>query len=272
VLDPTFLEDFKAFLPSRKAAVLFRLAPTPSGFLHAGNALNFGLNYTAARHCEDGRVLLRIDDLDNERTRPEYLQDIFDSLTWLGIHWDLGPRNPLDFEQHWSQMLRLDLYMDLLTRLRQKGLLFACQKSRKELMPFNGRYPAEFRHQGLDLDAPDVAWRIKTPENAPLPDFIVRRRDGIPAYQVASVADDLHFGVTHVIRGADLKASTWAQQFLAECAGLSTEFSRIQFLHHPLLLDNHGEKLSKSAGAASLKHAREMGAEPPFGDLFSAFR
>lgn len=240
------------------------MAPTPSGFLHLGNAYNFILNWLAARHASRARLLLRIDDLDAERKRPEFLQDVFDTLHWLGLDWDEGPRSLEDFESNWSQRLRMPLYENMLNHLRQEGHVFACTKSRRDLAPFQGDYPPEFREQHLSLDALDVAWRIKTPiPRVPgfPPDFVVRRRDGIPAYQVASLADDLHFGVTHAIRGADLAESTEAQRFLAECLG-RREFFQINFLHHPLLLDPNGDKMSKSAGAAALKTWREQG-QPP---------
>jgi len=238
------------------------MAPTPSGFLHIGNAYNFTLNWLAARLTPGARLLLRIDDLDAERKRPEYVQDIFDTLRWLGLDWDEGPRSAEDFEKNWSQRHRLPLYHDTLHALRLDGHLFACGKSRRDLAPFEGGYPPEFREQHLSLDAPDAAWRIKTPHLPGLPpDFVVRRRDGIPAYQIASLTDDRHFGVTHVIRGADLAESTAAQQFLAECLGWP-DFSRIHFLHHPLLLGSDGGKLSKSAGAAALKTRREAGQSP----------
>jgi glutamyl-tRNA synthetase len=145
--------------------------------------------------------------------------------------------------------------------LRATGLLFACRKSRRDLAPFNGEYPAHFRDQQLSLDDPDVAWRIATPPGFPLPDFVVRRRDGIPAYQVASLTDDLHFGITHVVRGEDLNTSTAAQRFLAECLA-ADDFLKIRFLHHLLLTDAQGQKLSKSAGADSLKSIREGGGAP----------
>jgi len=261
------------FLFARSAGLNCRLrfAPTPSGFLHIGNALNFTLNWLVAR-LNGGKILLRIDDLDAERKRPEYVADIFESLEWLGLDWDEGPgvsdrvtfSHPVtasvaDFEKNWSQHRRLSLYFNALEKLRDTGLLFACRKSRRALAPFGGDYPPEFREQNLSLDDPDVAWRIKTPPGFPLPDFVVRRRDGIPAYQVASLADDVHFGITHVIRGIDLEASTQAQFYLAECLG-ETNFLKINFLHHPLITDENGEKLSKSAGAASLKAMRESGA------------
>ncbi|MBK7936373.1 MAG: hypothetical protein IPJ82_04525 [Lewinellaceae bacterium] len=255
-----FGKQFAGFAATVSAGSRLRLAPTPSGFLHAGNALNFILNWLAARRS-GASVLLRIDDLDAGRKRPEYVQDVFDSIEWLGLDWDEGPESSDDFEKNWSQHLRLPLYFKVLEQLREKNLLFACRKSRRDLEPCGGGYPPEFREQGLGFDDPDVAWRIKTPPGFSLPDFVVRRRDGLPAYQVTSLADDLHFGITHVIRGADLEESTAAQQFLSGCLS-EDKFLKINFLHHPLITDEQGEKLSKSAGAFSLKCIREGGAGP----------
>jgi glutamyl-tRNA synthetase len=253
-------EAFRSFLDSIGPHSKLRLAPTPSGFLHAGNVFNFLLNYTAAR-SRGATLLLRIDDLDADRKRPAYVQDVFDTLHWLGIDWDEGPADALSFETQWSQHQRLPLYQAALETLRAQGMLFACRKSRRDLAPFGGAYPEAFRDQNLDLDAPDVAWRIKTPPGFPMPDFIVRRRDGIPAYQVASVVDDVHFGVTHAVRGADLEASTQAQYFLADCLN-SPVFASIRFYHHPLLLDDRGEKLSKSAGSEAVNALRSAGSGP----------
>lgn len=251
---------FRTFVETIGDQSRLRIAPTPSGYLHAGNLFNFLLNYFAAR-SRGAKLLLRIDDLDADRKRPAYVVDIFETLSWLGIDWDEGPRAADDFERNWSQHLRLVSYHAALDVLRSKNLLFACGKSRRDLAPFGGSYPEHFRDQGLDLEAPDVAWRIKTPPGFPMPDFVVRRRDGIPAYQVASVCDDLHFGVTHAVRGADLEASTLAQQYLAECMGASS-FASIRFFHHPLLLDEKGEKLSKSAGSEAVNALREGGEGP----------
>ncbi len=261
-----FAADFFEFARTADANCRLRFAPTPSGFLHIGNALNFTFNWLVAR-LNAGTILLRIDDLDGERKRPEYIADIFESLHWLGLDWDEGPGlvlniDPvLDFEEHWSQNLRLPLYFEALESLKAQSLLFPCQKSRRDLAPFEGKYPLEFRNQNLSLDEADIAWRIRTSPASDLNDFVVRRRDGIPAYQIASLVDDLHFGVTHAIRGVDLAASTEAQRYLAECLG-ADKFLNINFLHHPLVLGNEGEKLSKSAGASSLKAMRENGNDP----------
>lgn len=262
----TFAQQFFEFVKSIQPGSRLRLAPTPSGFLHIGNALNFTLNWLAARAKRAGslpsteatrsfpKLYLRIDDLDADRKKPEYVQDIFDTLEWLKLDWDGSPV----FQSAESQKLA---YVNLLHRLRERDLLFACQKSRRDLEPFGGNYPVEFRAQNLHLDTPDVAWRIKTPPHFPLPDFVVRRRDGIPAYQVASLANDLQFGITHIVRGADLEASTAAQYHLAEVLS-EDSFLNVRFLHHPLLLNKDGEKLSKSAGADSLKALRDAGIGP----------
>jgi len=251
-----------------------RIAPTPSGFLHEGNAFAFLLTTELAK-THGASVLLRIDDLDNDRKRPEYVADIFDTLRWLGISWDEGPRNPEELETEWSQHHRLSLYEAALTSLREKGLLYACGCSRKQLSELKS--PAAETHTcrsgQLSLDTPDTAWRIRIPATATvcfkdinggvvalqpaslLPDPVVRRKDGIPAYQVASVCDDVHFGIDLIIRGEDLLASTGVQLFIAQQLGFDG-FLNATFHHHPLLLDEKGEKWSKSAGTHVESHLR----------------
>ncbi len=184
------------------------------------------------------------------------MQDVFDTLQWLQLDFDHEPVFQSDPE-------RMTLYESLLGRLRERNLLYACRKSRRELEPYGGHYPVEFRKQGLALDQPDVAWRIITPAGFPMPDFVVRRRDGIPAYQIASLADDLEMGITHLIRGSDLETSSLAQLYLAQCLG-EKSFEKTRFLHHPLLTGPDGLKLSKSAGSAALKALREEHATPEF--------
>jgi len=245
-----------------------RMAPTPSGYLHLGNGINFILNWLAAR-ATNGQLLLRIDDLDADRKRPEYVQDIFDTLHWLGLTWQEGPGTPEEFEDVWSNRHRMKHYQAVLTNLAEANQVYACNKSRKDLQPWPGELPSEFRQQGISLEQPDTAWRAITPPGFPLPDFIVRRRDNIPAYQVASLADDLLMGITQVIRGADLASSTAAQQWLASSlsshpspALIYHKFLKINFLHHPLVVDTGGAKLSKSAGAMALKTLREQHTGP----------
>ena len=233
-----------------------RLAPTPSGFLHEGNAVNFVLNALPAMLHPEGRILLRIDDLDGARKRPEYIADIFDSLHWLGVPWTDGPRSPEELEHKWSQTHRLPMYEEALAACRP--FIFPCQLSRKDLAGWGDQYPEEARRQMLSPDSPDVAWRANTPEGAPeLPAcFVIRQRNGQPAYQLTSLCDDLYFGITHIIRGADLLPSTHAQQWLAGQLGWGA-FQQVQFFHHPLIKGTDGQKLSKLAGAIALKNVRE---------------
>lgn len=255
--------------------MITRIAPTPSGYLHQGNAFNFLLNWLLAR-AQGGKVLLRIDDLDAPRAKPEYVQDLFETLEWLGLDWDLGPTGPDDLAANWSQTHRLPLYHTMLDSLRKNGHLFACECSRKTLEPLQGPYPDICRHKAIPFDKPDLAWRVYVPPaevvsfddgwqgdasvvlGSEVGSFVVRRRDGIPAYQIASLADDVHFGITTIARGIDLLTSTAQQLYLARLLG-QQGFSGTQFYHHPLLLDSTGQKLSKSKGGMALRHWRQDG-------------
>ncbi len=249
-----------------------RIAPTPSGFLHIGNALSFALTAALARKT-GAKILLRIDDLDQERVNIMYVQDIFDTLTFLNIPWDEGPRDVADYKKNWSQLHRADSYKSALQQLQEQGDVFACQCSRKQI---DGRiYPGTCRHLAIPLDMPNTNWRLYTDEKelnihmlndgiiktklpAEMKDFIVRKKDGFPSYQVASLLDDLYFGVDLVVRGEDLYPSTIAQHYLASVLKKDA-FQHITFHHHPLLVEPGGKKLSKSAGATSIKYLREQG-------------
>lgn len=260
-------------------ASLTRFAPTPSGYLHPGNGVSFLLTSQIARKA-GARILLRIDDLDRARFREEYLEDVFDTLYWLSMDWDLGPRDARDFHASWSQHFRRPHYEEMLGRLRQQGLLYGCSCSRSSLRAAasDNRYPGTCRERGIPLDAPGVAWRIHVPDaeevdcvedggicrlnvHQLMGDFIVRQKDGLPAYQIASLSDDILFGVDLIVRGKDLLPSTAAQLFLARCLQ-ETAFAEATFHHHELLLDASGEKLSKSAGAGSLAAWRREGRRP----------
>lgn len=256
-----------------------RIAPTPSGLLHIGNGAAFVLAWQLAREAR-GKLLLRIDDLDSGRTRPEYVQDIFDTLAWLGIDWDEGPRDASELAGEWSQHRRLADYHKLLGMLRSGGHLYACGCSRSQIIGRGAatEYDGHCRNLGSDLDAPDVAWRLRLPEGGTValrewptgavrrlaldqPDPVLRQRNGQPAYQVASLADDVRFGIDLVVRGSDLLPSTAVQCHMAELLGLG-KFNQALFLHHPLVLDEAGHKRSKSHGAGSLRAAREAGMDP----------
>ena len=243
-----------------------RIAPTPSGYLHPGNLANFLLN--ARLTGPAGRCYLRIDDLDRARFRPAYLADIFRIVKALNVPITDGPVDATDFAANWSQTVRLPEYHAALDRLRHHERLFACACSRRELQ--SGDHPRGCRDHRLPLDAPDVTWRVDTRGLAPvripdavsgqihtvdlhatMPDFALRRRDGNPAYQLTCVVDDLLFGIDTVGRGTDLLPSTAAQCLVSDLLGYPSLTGRITFVHHPLLTGPDGEKLSKSAGAAS---------------------
>jgi glutamyl-tRNA synthetase len=252
-----------------------RIAPTPSGYLHLGNVLSFALTAALARRAPPPKasIFLRIDDLDRERVSRDYVEDIFETLTFLGIPWDEGPRNFEEYQQMYSQVHRLELYRAALQQLREEGKLFACDCSRGTILRESpdGVYPGTCRNKKLSLDAEGCSWRIRTegavlPEGIALPaemtDFVVRKKDGFPAYQLTSVLDDLYYGVDLVVRGEDLWPSTLAQRWLAGQLGRE-EFGSIVFFHHPLLMAAGGDKLSKSAGATSVHYLRRQGLQPP---------
>jgi glutamyl-tRNA synthetase len=257
-----------------------RLAPTPSGYLHVGNALNFMLTWLLARHA-GGQVRLRIDDLDAPRVHPAYLEDIFRTLEWLGITYDEGPAGPDDHIRQYSQRHRLELYEDLLNRLVETGQVFSCTCSRAEVQAraSDGQYPGTCRHMRLPAAARPGAWRVLTPEWAAVTwedlalgqqevsvwaqmrDGVIRRRDTLPAYQIASLADDILYGVDLIVRGVDLLPSTAVQAWLARLSG-AVDFGAVQFWHHPLIHQADGTKISKSQGAASLALIRDQGKSP----------
>ena len=253
-----------------------RIAPTPSGFLHVGNILSFSLTAGLARHA-GASVLLRIDDLDRERFSVDYLEDIFETLRFLGISWDEGPVGVEDFERNWSQMRRMRLYEEALGLLRESGAVFACTCSRSQLAGLQGGYPGTCEERRISLDADGVSWRLRTEGLAgEMRDFVVRKKDGFPAYQLTSLVDDLYFGVDLIVRGEDLRPSTLAQLWLAEVLSAATlrdgasgegvfarnVFRNARFYHHPLLVTAAGEKLSKSAGATSIQYLRQQGFTP----------
>lgn len=266
------------------APVVSRLAPTPSGFLHLGNAINFTLTWLLTRRA-GGILHLRIDDLDRARFRPAYLDNIFRTLDWLGLDYDHGPTGPDDFERHFSQHHFLAQYEIVLqaARAAHPGAFYACACSRSALarhpLP-GGRYPGTCSARGLPLETPGTAWRARVPAatqvlvpdlaSGTLPvapaellgDFVVRKKDGAAAYQVASVVDDVRLGVTLVVRGLDLLPSTAGQLWLAGYLPGQERFRATQFLHHGLVLDETGQKLSKSTQAGGQRGIVEEANSP----------
>ena len=266
-----------------------RIAPTPSGYLHRGNAFNFLLCWLSAK-AKGAEVWLRIDDVDAQRSRPEYVEDVFATLDWLGIQPDGGPSGPDDFYQHHSQQLRMDGYRAALQQLLDQGDAYACTCSRAQIREASedGLYPGTCREKLQKAVAgEEFAERARLGEEAatlsfhergkkvPAPDlrelmgdFVLWRKEEVAAYQLASVLDDVAMGIDFIVRGEDLLDSTAAQIWLAGRLGLDA-FLDTAFLHHGLLLGTDAQKLSKSLGADALKSQREQGV--PVREIYKDF-
>jgi glutamyl/glutaminyl-tRNA synthetase len=261
-----------------------RIAPTPSGYLHLGNAYSFLLTKALAKK-HGAKILLRIDDLDRDRYRPEYVEDIFATLDFLEIKIDQGPKNSKEMESTWSQVHRLPIYTESLAQLEQSKLTFSCTCTRSQIlqidprgiylgqcldrrMPLN-KHESALRINTLDADFLDYIAYPATPKSALIPEeascYVVRKKDLLPAYQLSSLLDDLHFGVDLIVRGQDLFPSTLAQLDLARILG-KEEFAKTTFYHHALLKGPDQSKLSKSAGAYSIRQLRQDG--KTLADLF----
>lgn len=225
--------------------------------------------------------MLRIDDLDADRSRPEYVADIFKTLDWLGLDYDEGPSGPDDFYTNYSQQLRLEHYHDVLGMLRNTSHLFACTCSRRQIRrnSQDGRYPGTCHNLNLDWWAPETAWRVRVPDTTKVSymewqqgqknsmigqgmgDFVLRQKNEFPAYQLTSLLDDLYYQINFIVRGQDLLPSTAAQLYLAQLLE-EPAFAQATFWHHSLLTGADGEKLSKSKSAMALKVRREAGEGP----------
>lgn len=259
---------------------LTRFAPTPSGFLHLGNLYSFLVTKVLAEKS-GAKILLRIDDLDRDRYRPEFVQDIFDTLDFMELGYDLGPKTVDEFEKEWAQQHRMSSYTNALEQIRDKKLVFACDCTRKKIqeMDSSGYYLGHCQVRNIPLERNDSCWRMDTfdsefiqlktfstgvksyalPEDAAF--FMVRKKDKLPTYHLTSVIDDVHYGVDLVVRGNDLLSSTLDQHLLAQALELSP-FQEATFHHHPLLKSLKNKKLSKSDGANSIQFLRNEGKKP----------
>lgn len=276
---------------------VFRFAPSPNGFLHLGHARSALLNFEMARQS-GGHLLLRIEDIDTTRCRPEYEQAIYDDLQWLGISWEQRVRR---------QSEHLVLYRDAVDRLMRDGLVYPAFESRAEIArqidekdragvwprdpdgtpvyPGAGRqFPAAERDRKLSSGAPyalrlDMAAAIArvgglswteqgdgrqgaTGEVPAQPaqwgDVILARKDTPTSYHLSVTIDDALQGVTHVVRGQDLFQATAVHRLLQELLGLPQPV----YHHHALVLDEAGHKLSKSTRSTALRELRAGGATP----------
>ena len=232
---------------STSPSYIGRFAPTPSGHLHFGSLVAALASYLDAR-AVGGRWLLRMEDLDPPREEPGAQAAILNALERYGFEWD---------GEMVRQSERHDAYAEVLNRLFNHGLAYACTCSRKQLEPYQGIYPGLCRNLGHAQDG--AAIRLRVPElyyhfqdrvqgeyrqhlGREVGDFVIRRRDGLYAYQLAVLLDDAWQGVTDIVRGADLLDSTPRQLYLQELLGLPQP----RYLHLPLITQPDGNKLGKS--------------------------
>jgi glutamyl-tRNA synthetase len=254
-----------------------RVAPTPTGYLHAGHALTFRTAYERAR-AQAGRLILRIEDLDPARCRREYVDGVMDDLRWLGIAWD----GEVVF-----QSARRERYLEVWRRLRDGRWIYPCRRSRRDVakasMAPHGEepvFPVEWRsdpdESGLYDEPAGVNWRFRVPDGERMEfvdanvgafervalkdfgDFVVWSRDDIPAYELAVVVDDIDAGITEVVRGVDLLTSSARQALIVRA--LSAE--RPGTFHTPLVVDEAGRRLAKRSGGWSVRELRERGMTP----------
>lgn len=260
-----------------------RLAPSPTGYLHLGHARTFLIAAERAKRF-GGTLILRNEDLDPDRCRPEFVAAMFEDLRWLGIEWNEGPDCGGPFAPY-SQSERWGLYLNAWKNLRDFGTIYPCTCSRKDLAasataPNDADdepiYPGKCRGRtdaaGFARPA-GVNWRLRVPDGEEIAfhdhhlgsqsyvagrdfgDFIVWRRDDVPAYQLAVVVDDHAMQISEVVRGADLLKSTARQLLLYRALGWEPP----QFYHCDLVRDENGERLAKRHDALSIRRLREDG-------------
>lgn len=270
--------------PEPMSAYRGRFAPSPTGDLHLGSAAAALVAWLAARSA-GGRLVVRIEDLDHARVVEGAERRQLEDLRWLGLDWDEGPDVGGRFGPY-RQSERTERYEEALARLAERGLLYRCDCSRAEIAraasaPHAGeegpRYPGLCRSHGLV----ERSWRrapalrlavppgevavvdrfqgaLRQDVSASVGDFVLRRGDGVVAYQLAVVVDDLAMGVTEVVRGADLLSSSPRQALLARLLGGSPP----GWAHLPLVLAPDGTRLAKRARGVRLRDHREAGRRP----------
>src|SRR5205809_1371850 len=259
-----------------------RLAPSPTGALHLGNARTFLINWMLARQ-NGWRIILRIEDIDSPRIKPGADKQAIEDLRWLGIDWDEGPI---------YQLPRMPMYRAAIEQLIEMKLAYPCVCSRKEVELAASAphaedgatiYPGTCRGKFDSIDQAKAAsgkdpairfavrdetmeWQdlfagaVAINTSRDLGDFVVAKSDGTPAYQLAVVVDDAAMGITHVVRGDDLIDSTPRQILLYRALGLAEEIP--QYMHLPLVVGQDGRRLAKRHGDTRLSHYRKLGVSP----------
>jgi len=265
-----------------------RLAPSPTGFLHLGHARTFWRAQERAR-TRRGEVILRNEDLDSTRYKMEFADAMLEDLRWFGFEWSEGPDIGGKFAPY-NQSERMDFYRAALEKLRAGNFIYPCTCSRKDIQAATRAphandddepiYPGTCRDQKLSASNSQpsnrFAWRFRVPDGETISftdgnlgeqkfaagkdfgDFVVWRGDGVPAYQLACVADDAVMRITEVVRGADLLVSTARQILLYRALKLPAP----DFFHCELMRDEQGVRLAKRHDALSLRQLRERGETP----------
>ena len=259
--------------------VKVRFAPSPTGFLHVGNARTALITWLFARK-NGGHYLLRIDDSDLDRSKVEYEEDIMESLTWMGLQWD----------EKTNQKARTDYYAKKIETLKANGRIYACYETPEELalkrktqlsrgkppiydraaLSMTDEQKKSFEDKGVKphwrfkLEHKPIEWNdlirgeVKF-DGADMSDPVVIREDGSPLYHLCSVIDDIDYAITHIVRGEDHVSNTATHVQMFEALGAKPPF----FAHLPLISDSEGGKLSKRLGSLSVKDIRETeGLEP----------
>ncbi len=264
-----------------------RLAPSPTGHLHLGHARTFWIAQQRARQ-HAGTLILRMEDLDGPRCKPEFAHDALEDLKWFGFTWSEGPDCGGPFAPY-NQSERMAHYRAAFEQLKSSGLIYSCACSRKDIQQAitaphseDGEliYPGTCRSNvpsAINLPASTkVNWRFRAPDGEAIEfvdarcgpqrfvagrdfgDFPVWRHDVLPSYQLAVVVDDGAMQITEVVRGEDLLLSTVRQLLLYRALNLTPP----AFYHCPLMRDEKGERLAKRHDALSLRTLRERGAPP----------
>lgn len=235
--------------------IISRIAPTPSGYLHLGNAYNFAYTYLLTK-SQSGILHLRIDDIDATRSRPEYIEDIFRVLDWLKVEWEHGPSSPDNFKANYSQINKIEEYRAEVEKIKE--LTYPCRCSRKSIKEqyLDGVYRGACKNAAIDYVDEVTSIRLEVPESEEcfqaMGHPILWRKDNLPSYQLVSVYEDEQKGINTIVRGKDLEESTSIQMYLAKLLNYQL-FPQSKIIHHELLLDNEGNKLSKSEGALSMR-------------------
>jgi len=266
-----------------------RIAPTPTGYLHLGHARTFWIAMERAREG-GGTLIYRDEDLDPQRCKPEYADASIEDLQWFGCRWQEGP-DAGGLHAPYRQSERYNYFLAAWRQLKDAGAIYPCDKSRQDVAhaaraPHREEeaaepiYPERWRPPpgtGRNATEPGTTnWRFRVPDHREIRfddgrlgpcaftclrdfgDFLVWRKDGVPAYELAVVVDDAAMGISEVVRGEDLLISTARQLLLYQALGLSAP----QFYHTPLMLDPGGQRLAKRHRSLTLRELRAAGHYP----------